>query len=67
MYSGHLNDVQGMAVGHREDEAKGTGVTVILPPREAPPGRTSEAARPVPGSASCFSPPMPWIRYTPSC
>ncbi|MDY3119072.1 MAG: P1 family peptidase [Peptoniphilus sp.] len=32
MYSGHLTDIAGIAVGHKEDVEAGTGVTVIVPP-----------------------------------
>lgn len=32
MYSGYLTDVEGIAVGHREDKIGGTGVTVVVPP-----------------------------------
>ncbi|MDD7363035.1 MAG: P1 family peptidase [Peptoniphilus sp.] len=32
MYTGYITDVEGIAVGHEEDESKGTGVTVVLPP-----------------------------------
>lgn len=33
MYSGYITDVKGIAVGHEENIEKGTGVTVILPPK----------------------------------
>ncbi|CAC9926473.1 hypothetical protein PEPCOX59622_00175 [Aedoeadaptatus coxii] len=33
MYSGYITDVKGIAVGHEETIEKGTGVTVILPPK----------------------------------
>lgn len=32
MYSGHITDVPGIAVGHMEDAEGGTGVTVVVPP-----------------------------------
>ena len=52
MYSGHLNDVAGMAVGHREDEAKGTGVTVILPPEGSTAGADVRGG--APGTRECI-------------
>lgn len=33
MYSGYITDVKGIAVGHEENMEKGTGVTVIMPPK----------------------------------
>ena len=59
MYSGHLTDVAAIAVGHKEDENGGTGVTVILARKAPPPAWMSEAAHRAPESVCSWARPTP--------
>ncbi len=51
MYSGHLTDVANIAVGHKEDETGGTGVTVILAPEGSTAGVDVRGG--APGTREC--------------